>query len=459
MQLNTPSLRQRLAASRESLLNGARRHGRPAAIGGLKIAGLLSAPAALAGTAPGDWDIKTALLMYMESDRVSAIEPVIEATRYFQNDRIFSTKLVLDALTGASANGAVPSNEFQTFTKPSGKGEFTTAPGDTPLDDTFRDTRVALSANWTQPLLKNLSGTFGLNASNEYDYLSLGASGLLNWDLNRKNTTLTFGLGVASDSISPEGGIPTPRAEAAFARGASAEDSETAYATLAGSDDAERAGRESSDSKLVTDLLLGVTQVIDRRTIAQFNYALSQSDGYQTDPFKFVSVVGDDGLALRQLYENRPDSRAKHSLFARVKRAIGQDDVLDLSYRYLWDDWGLTSHTLDSRYRWDLGTIFLQPHLRYYQQSATDFYTPYLHAADAVPNELSADYRLGDMSAITAGLELGYQTRQRGEWRVALEWYRQTPDEPSGKPGALQNLTVNPAVDAVMLRLNYDFGL
>ena len=426
----------------------------------LAIAGVMAAPAAMAAAQPGEWELNSAILFYSEADRVSAIEPVFQASRYFNNDRIFSAKLVVDALTGASANGAVPSQDFQTFTRPSGRGSFTVAPGEVPLDDTFRDTRLALSSSWAQPLAQNLRGSFGLNISKEYDYLSLGASSVLDWDFNKKNTTLTLGLGYAQDQVSPEGDIPTALAPQSYARGNSADEAESNYALQDGSDDAERAMRDSSESKSVIDLLLGVTQVIDRRSLLQVNYSLSLSDGYLTDPFKVVSVVdGSSGAPLSQIYENRPDSRAKHSVFVRGKRAIGDDDVLDLSYRYLFDDWGMTSHTVDMRYRWGLGEWFLQPHLRYYMQSATDFYQGFLIDGQPLPAEVSADYRLGDMQALTAGIEVGRTAGPWGNWRVALEYYRQTPDEPGGKPGALAGLELTPAVDAVMVRFNYDFKL
>jgi len=72
-------------------------------------------------------------------------------------------KLVLDSLTGASANGAVPATMVQTFTTPSGGGgcddddedgggsAYKVAPNETPLDDSFEDTRISYSSNWEKP--------------------------------------------------------------------------------------------------------------------------------------------------------------------------------------------------------------------------------------------------------------------------------------------------------------------
>ena len=81
-----------------------------------------------------------------------------------------------------------------------------------------------------------------------------------------------------------------------------------------------------SDSKTVADLLVGVTQVLGKRTIGQLNYAFSNSSGYLTDPYKLLSVVdpitgdpvaGPGGLSL-YLFEGRPDARTKHSLPTRA---------------------------------------------------------------------------------------------------------------------------------------------
>ncbi|MFZ2649482.1 MAG: DUF3570 domain-containing protein [Burkholderiaceae bacterium] len=51
--------------------------------------------------------------------RVSAIEPVLSARRTDANERTLSVSFNLDAVTGASPNGAVPQPTPQTFTSPS----------------------------------------------------------------------------------------------------------------------------------------------------------------------------------------------------------------------------------------------------------------------------------------------------------------------------------------------------
>ena len=145
-----------------------------------------------------------------------------------------------------------------------------------------------------------------------------------------------------------------------------------------------------SDSKTLTDVLLGVTQVINKRTIMQFNYSLSSSSGYLTDPYKLLSVIDattgktavDVSGAPIYVYEQRPDSRTKHAFFWQTKYMLERGDVIDGSYRFMTDDWGVTSHTIDLKYHWQLDHAYLEPHLRYYLQSEADFYHRYALSTD-----------------------------------------------------------------------------
>ncbi|MDH3435142.1 MAG: DUF3570 domain-containing protein, partial [Gammaproteobacteria bacterium] len=63
---------------------------------------------------PG-WDFNTALLYYAEDDdRVQDLSLNVLSRRVFVDDRFLSLGLTLDALTGASPNGALPQSVPQT---------------------------------------------------------------------------------------------------------------------------------------------------------------------------------------------------------------------------------------------------------------------------------------------------------------------------------------------------------
>jgi hypothetical protein len=397
------------------------------------------------------WEFDTAFLLYSEVDRVSAGEVILNAQKTFEDEQVLNLKLTIDALTGASANGAVAQPNVQTFSRPSGKGQFDIAAGDTPLDDTFHDTRVQLNAQWTQPVAADYSASGGVHISREYDYLSLGVNGNIAVDFNQKNTTFSIGASYFQDTFTPEGGIPKP-----FASMLIGDSSVTSW-----DEDFAQTRMGSENDKTTTDLLLGFTQVINRRMIMKFNYSHSMVDGYLTDPFKIISVVNNSGVTQDYLYENRPDERVKQSAYLQSMYHF-DSTVLDLSYRYMWDDWDIESHTIDSRFRIPLGGgSYIQPHFRYYQQSAADFYMPYLMQSDFEsqrPEFSSADYRIGEMTAYTLGFKYGMMVNNGDELSFRLEYYHQAPtDAGFDAPGVLANEQLYPTIDAIIVQMTYSF--
>jgi hypothetical protein len=400
------------------------------------------------------WSFDTTLLYYGEdNDRVQDVSAAISVQRAF-DDRMLSLSLTADTLTGASASGATALDTPQTFTSPSGRAVYTTPAGEVPLDDTFLDTRFALNASWTQPLARLYTLSAGLGFSTEYDYTHLGANLSLARDFNKRNTTVSAGLAWSQDDIDPVGGAPVPLSQML--------------------DVGDLSNKRGTDSKDVLDLLLGVTQVLSRSTVARVNYSYSQSSGYLNDPYKILSVVdplsgdiigrapapGSLGPTGTYIYESRPDSRAKHSLYAEVKHAFATP-VLHTSYRFMTDDWGIDSHTGELRLRWPLGSAsYLEPQLRYYMQSAADFYRASLLQGQPLPEHASADFRLGEFDAVTVGLKFGQRTASGNEWSTRLQYYQQTGTVPREQlVGRQFEREQYPDLSAVIVQFSYRFGL
>lgn len=394
------------------------------------------------------WETDVSVLAYSEIDRISAYEPVISTRKTFADDSILGFKLVLDGLTGASPNGASPSDQVQTFTRPSGNGSYQTQAGETPLDDTFHDTRVSFSASYQHDLGRLDKMIWGGNISKEYDFFSTGLSATYLHDFNNRNSTLSFGLSGEYDQSSPVGGIPTALAE------------------MQASGETQAKG-ESSDTRFMGEVLIGLTQVIDRQTIVQFNYGYAQSSGYHNDPYKITSVVDDisgslvagESLSGTYLYDSRPDKRIKHSFYSKVKRAFGGDSA-DFSYRYMWDDWGVQSHTFDVTYRKNFTNWYLEPHVRYYMQSEADFYRYSISASEVadIGPYLTSDYRLAEMWSSTLGVKIGFKTPNGNKNSIRLEYYHQDGDKnPSDAIGIQKNYDMFPTLDAFIVQYTYSF--
>jgi hypothetical protein len=133
--------------------------------------------------------------------------------------------------------------------------------------------------------------------------------------------------------------------------------------------------------------------------------------------------------------------------------------VLEASYRYMTDDWGVDSHTFDVHYRWNLsGGKYLQPHVRFYQQTAADFYQRVLFDGAAVPMFVTADYRLGEFDGVTFGVKYGQATRS-SEWSTRVEFYTQTSAVDSAAlVGSLAALDLYPDTNALIAQFTYKFG-
>lgn len=423
---------------------------------------LATATCALLGTTPvapvcaeemNQWDFDTSLLYYGEdNNRVQDASLGLIATRRFLDDRSLTLGLTVDALTGATPNGAIQQPFAQTFTRPSGNSVYTVPANELPLDDTFRDTRYALTANWQQPLGRLYKFNVGASASKEFDYMHVGLNARLARDFNQRNTTVSAGLAVARDEFDAVGGVPAPLSP-----------------MLDVGDLSNRGGAETKD---VLDVVLGVTQVINRNTVVQLNYSYSDSSGYLTDPYKIISLVdgttgealprpptpGVDGPSHQFLFESRPDERVKHSVYGQAKHFMN-GKVLDVSYRYMSDDWDIDSHTLDLRLRWPFGDErYLEPHLRFYTQTEADFYTVSLIDGQTLPTFASNDYRLGNFDGLTAGIKYGWTTRNDHDLSVRLELYQQRGDIPADKLIGNQVGTVTyPDLDAVIAQFTYRF--
>ncbi len=407
---------------------------------------VLAQPASVSAQSAGDsdsWDVKSGLLFYSETDRIQVVEPVVEASKELKDGTLMTLRGVVDTVTGASPNGATPTNTAQTFTAPSGNDTYTTAAGETPMRN-VDDLRVSLSGEWERELSRMVRNTLGAGVSSEGDFLSLSVSDTVRLDFNNRQTTLALGAGLTADFITPNGGKPVELQLLS-----------TPQPTGGGDDDGEG---DEGESKTSAELLLGVTQILSAHTLTQLNYTLSNSSGYLTDPYKVLSVVDAlSGETLDYRYEKRPDSRISQAISWRLNHQF-TEDVLYLGYRHFSDDWGITAHTVDMKYRYELGVgHYLQPHLRLYRQSGADFYRHSLVNGTPLPDNASADLRLADMDSTTIGLKFGMPL-SGGDFTVRLEHMTQQGDShPAGTIGIQQNYDLYPTLDANIIQLGYRF--
>jgi hypothetical protein len=429
---NAPNARRRLVAASCALLGAAGARGQQAH------------PAAAESGLLEDWSVDTALAYYHENGRILAVEPVVDVAKVFADGQALNVNATFDSLSGSSPNGALTSHSAQTFASPSGKAKhaYTTAPGQLPVDPNYQDTRLAVGANWSVPFTRLDQVSVGVKLSDEHDFLSATVNASIAHDFNEKNTTLSLGVDNEYDSLHPIGGAP-----------------------VAGSDYALAEKQTGGKTKDGVGVLLGITQVMTRNWLSEFNVSVDRFKGYLNDPYKISSIIDSAGNTTGYEFESRPDQRTRKSAYWENRVAWNPQASAALSLRYMSDDWGIRSDTALLHLRWTLSNRerYVEPTFRWYRQSAAGFYTPFIPTvAESTTGYQSSDSRLGAFRALTYGLKYaqklpGLGSRPESEFSVRAEYYQQTFNERTAAPAGLQGLDLYPGLKAVLVQVGWRF--
>jgi Protein of unknown function (DUF3570) len=393
-----------------------------------------------------DWSVDSALAYYHENGRIQAIEPVVDVSRVYADGSALNFNLTFDALSGASPNGALTSHAAQTFASPSGTSltgphTYTTAPGQLPVDPKYHDQRLAVGGNWTLPITRTDQLSIGGKLSDEHDFLSATVNASIAHDFNDKNTTLSFGVSNEYDRLSPIGGAPVPGSD---------------YTLF------EKTGGKT---KYGVAGLLGVTQVMTRTWLTEFNISVDRFTGYLNDPYKITSIIDSAGDTTGYEYESRPDQRVRKSAYWENRVAWSSQLSTALSLRYMSDNWAVRSDTaqLHLRWVWADRDRYIEPTIRWYRQTEANFYTPFILAAETpTTGYQSSDSRLGPFHALTYGVKFAKKFAGPGagggsEISVRAEYYQQTYNVRVPVPAGLQGLDLYPGLNAILVQVGWRF--
>ncbi len=283
--------------------------------------------------------------------------------------------------------------------------------------------------------------SLGAKLSDEHDFFSATLNASIAHDFNEKNTTLSFGINNEFDSLQPIGGAP-----------------------VAGSDYAlvQKTGGETKNG---VGALLGLTQVMSRNWLTELNFSVDRFHGYLNDPYKITSIIDGAGNTTGYEYESRPDQRVRKSVYWENRVSWSSQLSTALSLRYMSDDWSVRSDTAQLHLRWTLPNRerYFQPTLRWYRQTAANFYTPFiLEPEQHTSGHQASDSRLGPFHALTYGLKYsqklpGLGSRAESEFSVRAEYYQQTFDERMADPLGLQGLDLYPGLKAFLVQFGWRF--
>ncbi len=246
-----------------------------------------------------------------------------------------------------------------------------------PLQE-FEDQRLGLNLELEQRLGDWLL-TGGVAYGYESDYAALAGTLKIGRELNHKTTLVTLGASLGQDWIlNPE------------------------------IDD-----REIKDT---LEGLLSVAQVINTKTLLTLSGTLGTASGFLDDQYKYASV---DEEIIR---EQRPDTRDRRIVHVLLNRTFDSlNGSLEGMYRFYNDTYGIDAQTFGLTWfqRWGKHVI-LAPSIRYYEQTAADFYdTSFIDK----PKVFSSDYRLAKLASITAGMKIVWKINDSLQFSLAYDRY------------------------------------
>jgi hypothetical protein len=303
--------------------------------------------------------------------------------------------------------------------------------------ETRQEGNFKLSYEWDDAALSARGGI-----SSEPDYQSRFTGLGLKLDFNQKRTTLDIGASysnaytralIASDIINGQYGKTF-----AF-------DSHKLTENIVGSSNRRTyftGNREEWGGNL------NLTQVITAQSLLKAGVGFTHSAGYLENPYKYVTAFtlvptssGNCDLPSNIMYcaggsswsEQRPDNRNQVNLSTGwVQHIPLVDAALHLDYNFFHDDWGINAHTFSGDWVQPLGSGWsVTPRIRYYSQSAADFYTPYLvldnpnqlQTDRLLPSNFSSDHRLSAYGALSGGLTISKQLAKGIRLDAGIEYY------------------------------------
>jgi len=172
--------------------------------------------------------------------------------------------------------------------------------------------------------------------------------------------------------------------------------------------------RDYISRALSLDLLFGVTQALNATAIVQSNLTYSIGHGYYSDPYKLLDA--------------RPDHRRTWAWLTRLNQHVPSlDAALRLTYRYVHDSFGDQSHMFEIAWFQPLPYAFaVTPSLRYYTQSAADFFFgPPLGNGFEPGAPYTADTRLSAFGALTPAVKVERQFAGGWSADLSFSYYQQ----------------------------------
>jgi hypothetical protein len=156
-----------------------------------------------------------------------------------------------------------------------------------------------------------------------------------------------------------------------------------------------------------------LSQVLSKTTVMNIMFDAEYSKGYLSDPYRQVKVY-DSNNVFYYLNEVHPNERLRKAGSLKINQfVIPVDASLIGQYRYYFDDWDVSSHTLEIRFnKYILENLIFGASYRHYTQSSSDFYETEYRGDNYLLNTLKTnDYKLKKFNSNNFGFKLSFLLR------------------------------------------------
>lgn len=286
-------------------------------------------------------------------EEANVIEPMVFIEHQITENTAINGRVVFDAWTAAS------DTKLDNYTGASG----------TPI---MGQTRVAanVGVKSEKKVLAN-RWTYGANLgfSSEYDYRSLNGSLNVSRSFAKDNFTLGASVQYFLDEVDLFQDLSNP----------------------------QNAVISTGLERKIFATSLTASQILTIRDIVQFGVTFARASGVLESTASTVDISG-----VRAV-ESLPDTRSRYALSSKWVHGLSQRSSINLSYRYYWDQWDLTSHTFRGAYLFDIeeDESYIEIFGRVHDQSSVEFYADSFNQAQT---NTTSDSDLQEFTSYETGI-------------------------------------------------------
>ncbi|MCP5046926.1 MAG: DUF3570 domain-containing protein [bacterium] len=267
---------------------------------------------------------------YFDNFNVYVLYPSISFTKRVSGSTSVTGRYLVDAISSASMKSVIRVDGVSSATNRANGG----------TDSTPEELRHEMGLGISQQLGKGILSVNGIY-STEHDYTSSTLAANFSYPFAKQNTTVQLGVVHSWDKVFPQ-------------------------------------TRDWKRSKNVLALSGGITQVLSKKMVAQLDFSYMDMSGMLADVYQVVTIIYPQEREAVNYEPVHPDSRSRKAIGLRTKNKISGSASLELGYRYYWDDWDVTSHTVSGMFQQYMKNrkITLGLGVRNYSQGRAYFFKP-----------------------------------------------------------------------------------